>query len=269
MTSTASPSISSCDSAHSSPKRSIGQLALVAPRGVDEVLEAVHRDLAEDRRDRALDRLRQQRQPRLGRRRRLQQPPEHERLAEHRRGLGQRQRRRHVEDALLAAERGVHAVAELVRQRQHVAAQVRVVEQHVRVHARHARRSRTRRRACRAAPARRSSARRRSAARARRARARTTRRSRARVCLASRPPDLLVVLRDRRHAVVVGEPVDARAAAPSAGTSGAAARSAPRTASISACTDSSEASLERLRRRQPVRVVRAAGRRSSCRPAAC
>ena len=52
----------------------------------------------------------------------LEQPPEHDRLAEHRRGLGQRQRRALVEDALRRGERGVHAVAELVGERQHVAA---------------------------------------------------------------------------------------------------------------------------------------------------
>ena len=40
-----------------------------------------------------------------------------------------------VEDALRRAERRVHAVAELVRERQHVAARDGVVEQHVRVHA--------------------------------------------------------------------------------------------------------------------------------------
>ena len=63
-------------------------------------------------------------------------PPEHQLLAEHRRGLGERQRRRLVEHALGLGERGVQAVAELVRHRQHVAAGGGEVEQHVRVHAR-------------------------------------------------------------------------------------------------------------------------------------
>ena len=107
------------------------QLALLATLGVHEVLEAVHRDLAEDGRDRVLEVLGQQREPRGRRGVLFEQLAEHDRLAEHRGGLGERQRRVLVEDALPRREREVHAVAELVRERQHVAAARGVVEQHV------------------------------------------------------------------------------------------------------------------------------------------
>ena len=112
-----------------------GELALVAPARVDEVLEAVHRHLPEDGRDRVVDPAGEQLEPlavitRLG-----EQPFEHERLAEHRCGLRDRQRRALVEDALLGRQRRVEPVAELVRDRQHVTAAGRVVEHHVRVHA--------------------------------------------------------------------------------------------------------------------------------------
>ena len=108
-----------------------------------------------------------------------------------------------------ARERGVHAVAELVRERQHVAPPRRVVEHHVR-RARSARcRSRTRRRACPAAPGRRSAARRRTRARVV---AQLGREARERVehhVLRARPRDRLVLVDHRGHAVVVGEPVEA------------------------------------------------------------
>ena len=77
------------------------------------------------------------REPRVVVGRLVEQPLEHERLAEHRGGLGQRQRRRLVEDALRLGERGVQPVAELVGHRQHVAAPGGEVEHHVGVHARH------------------------------------------------------------------------------------------------------------------------------------
>ncbi len=67
----------------------------------------------------------------------VEQALEHERLAEHRRGLGQRQRRRLVEDPLRLGERGVQAVAELVGHGEHVAPAGGEVQQHVGVHARH------------------------------------------------------------------------------------------------------------------------------------
>ena len=55
----------------------------------------------------------------------LEQAAEDERLAEHRRGLADRQRRVLLEDAARDRERRVHAVAELVRERHHVAALAR------------------------------------------------------------------------------------------------------------------------------------------------
>ena len=113
------------------------QLALAAAAGVDEVLEAVHRHLPEHRRDRAVDPVGEQAQALRPRRWPLEQPPEHERLAEHRRGLGERQRRRLVEDALRLGERGMEAVAELVRHRQHVPPARGEVEHHVGMDARH------------------------------------------------------------------------------------------------------------------------------------
>ena len=51
-----------------------------------------------------------------------EQRVEGDRLAEHRRGLGQRERRGLVEDALLAGQVRVQAVAQLVGEREHVAA---------------------------------------------------------------------------------------------------------------------------------------------------
>jgi hypothetical protein len=48
--------------------------------------------------------------------------PKHDRLAEHGRGLRERERRALMEHALLGGEREVHAVAELVRECEHVAA---------------------------------------------------------------------------------------------------------------------------------------------------
>ena len=83
--------------------------------------------------------LGEQRQTRGRRRVLLQQPPEDDGLGEHRRGLGERQRRVLVEDALAGGEREVHAVAELVREREHVAPARGVVEQHVGKHRRHGR----------------------------------------------------------------------------------------------------------------------------------
>ena len=107
------------------------ELTLLPARRVDEVLEAVHRDLTEHRRDLPLDRLGQQveagaRIGCVG-----EQSPEDELLGEHRGGLGDRQRSALVEDALLAGEVLMDAVAELMRQRGHVAAPVGPVEHHI------------------------------------------------------------------------------------------------------------------------------------------
>ena len=131
MISTESPSSSFWVSVQSSPMRSIGQLALVAAGRVDAVLELVHRDLAEDGGDLALDRLGEQAEARAGSSASAEQPSEDDLLGEDRGRLGDRQRRVLVEDALLAGERLVQAVAELVGEGEHVAAAVRVVEEHV------------------------------------------------------------------------------------------------------------------------------------------
>jgi hypothetical protein len=183
------------------------ELALLAPGGVGEMLEAVHRDLPEDGRDRALDALRQQAEPRRGRRRVLQQTAEDQRLAEHARRLGQRQRRREVEHALVARERRVQPMAELVREREHVAPARRVVEHHIRRRARH--RVGAERAAPLAGPDRRVD----PAVVEERPRGvgELGREAGERLehhVLRARPGDLLVLVGDGRHAVVVGEPVE-------------------------------------------------------------
>ena len=88
-----------------------GQLAAVTPLGVHGVLETVHRDLTEDGRDLALEALGQQREPvrRIGGR--VEEAAERDGLAEHRRRLRQRERRRLVEHALAARQVRVQAVA--------------------------------------------------------------------------------------------------------------------------------------------------------------
>ncbi len=108
-----------------------GQLALLTALRVHGILEAVHRDLPEHRRDLALEALREQREPRRGLGRLGEQTPEGDGLAEHRRGLRERQRRRLMEHALPAGEVRMQPVAELVRERQHVAPTRGPVEQHV------------------------------------------------------------------------------------------------------------------------------------------
>jgi len=109
------------------------ELALLAPRRVHGVLEPVHRDLAEHRGDLALERLGEQGEARLGVVSVGEEPPERDRLAEHRRGLGEGERGRLLEDDLVAGEVGVHAVPELVGEREDVAAAGRPVEEQVRM----------------------------------------------------------------------------------------------------------------------------------------
>ena len=106
----------------------------------------------------------------------------------------------------------VQSVAELVREREHVAPARRPVQQHVRVVRRHGVRAERARALARHGPARRSTRRRRNAARCRRARPRTTRTRRARAPSRFVPADLRLDVGDRRHAVVVGEAVDAEQA---------------------------------------------------------
>ena len=202
------------------------ELALLAALVVREALELVHRDLAEDRRDRILEVLREQREPSRRGRRGLEQAAEGERLPEHRGGLRERQRRPLVEDALRRGECRVHAVAELVRERQHVAAARRVVEQHVGMNGRDGVGAEGAAALAAARAARRSSARRRSARRARRGPGRRSRRRRARARgrsptrRAPRPAQAAPCGRSRRGG-------RCRAAWPSGDTSGARARSGP------------------------------------------
>ena len=113
------------------------QLALLSAGGVHGVLEAVHRHLAEHRRDRVLERRREQGESLVRVVDAGEQGVVGDGLAEHRRGLRERQRRRLVERALTAGQVGVQAVAELVGQRQHVAVAAGPVEQQVRVVRRH------------------------------------------------------------------------------------------------------------------------------------
>ncbi len=116
--------------------RSGGELALLATLRVRRVLEAVHRDLAERRRDRVLELAGEQVEPLarvvLG----GEKPLERERLAEHRGGLGRRQRRRRVEVSERLRQRPVERVADLVGEREDRATVARVVHEDVRVHAR-------------------------------------------------------------------------------------------------------------------------------------
>ena len=107
-------------SSHSLAKSSTDELTRRPAPLVDPVLEAVHRDLAEHRRDGAVERLGQEREPGGGVGRVGEQPLEHDRLAEDRRGLGQGQRGRELEQALVAGEVGVDAVPQLVGHDQHV-----------------------------------------------------------------------------------------------------------------------------------------------------
>ena len=96
-------------------------------------------DLAHDRVDHVLDLLRQQRLPLLGVRGRVEQRLEGQHLAEHGGRLGQRQRRRRQQRPLRRRQHLVHAVAQLVRQRHHVARLALVVHEDVGVRRRHRR----------------------------------------------------------------------------------------------------------------------------------
>ena len=102
-----------CVSSQSSSNFS-GESSPSPRRHVHGVLEAVHRDLAIDRRDRVLDPSGQEVEAALGLLGR-EQPLEGERLAEDGCGLGRRQRRGRVEEAERGGEVSVEAVPELVR----------------------------------------------------------------------------------------------------------------------------------------------------------
>ena len=108
---------------------------------MDRVLEAVERDLAEDGRDRVVDAADDQIEPGAGIVLPRHQLLEGQRLAEHRRRLGERQRRAGVQEPEILGERAVQTVAELVRERQHAPPLAGVVHQHVRVDVRDERRA--------------------------------------------------------------------------------------------------------------------------------
>lgn len=114
------------------------QLALGAG-GVQLAFEIVEGDLAHDRVDHVLDLAGQQRLALgfvggLG-----QQRAEGQHLAEDRGGLGQRQRRRGQQLALCRRQALVDAVAQLMRQRHHVARLAEIVQQHIGVDGGHGR----------------------------------------------------------------------------------------------------------------------------------
>ena len=90
--------MAACVSIQHSPNRSTDSSPSSRRAVCDAVLEAVHRDLAEHGGDLALEALGEQREPRVGIGRVGEQAAEGDRLAEHRRGLGERERRRLVED---------------------------------------------------------------------------------------------------------------------------------------------------------------------------
>jgi hypothetical protein len=112
------------------------QLAFLALQ-MDLALEGEEGDLAHHRVEHVLDLGGQQhlaldRVGGLG-----QQRLKGQHLAEHRGGLGQRQRGRGHQRALWRGQHLMHAVAELVGERHHVARLALVVEQHVGVGRRH------------------------------------------------------------------------------------------------------------------------------------
>ena len=94
------------------------QLAFGAARGVDGVLEAVHRDLAEHRRDPVVEAADERSSRRDGSVLGTEQAAEDESLAEHGRRLGERQRGLRVESPAVLGEHAVEPVPELVGERQ-------------------------------------------------------------------------------------------------------------------------------------------------------
>src|SRR5262245_56541289 len=97
------------------------ELASVASFAVDGVFEAMDRDLAKHGLRRLIELACQQAEPcgwGVGER---HQMPEHQRLPEHRCGLGDRQWPLHLQDALWSCQQKVEAMPELVGEREHVA----------------------------------------------------------------------------------------------------------------------------------------------------
>nr|WP_255608336.1 hypothetical protein [Methylosinus sp. Sm6] len=115
-----------------------GQLAILA-LGVDLALEAVEGDLPHHRVQHVLHLGGEQGALLLGLRRAGEQRAEGQHLAEHRGRLGQRQRRRRHQRALRAREHLMHAMAELMGQRHHIARLALEIDQNVRMHGGHGR----------------------------------------------------------------------------------------------------------------------------------
>ena len=130
----------------------VGRQLALAPRGVQPALEVVEGDLPDHGVDHVLDLRGEEDLARRLVRRRVEQPAEGQHLAEDARRLRERQRRRGQELPLRRRQPLVHAVAELVRQRHHVALLAEVVEQHVGVHVGHRRVREGARRLARASP---------------------------------------------------------------------------------------------------------------------
>ena len=113
------------------------QLSRLPTRGVNPVLESIHRHLPKDRRDRIVNLGDEHgeaiRRVLLG----AHQALKNQHLAEDRRHLGCREGGAVMEDRLLAGQGLVHAVPQLVGEGLHVAGLAGVVEKDVRVGARH------------------------------------------------------------------------------------------------------------------------------------
>ena len=107
-----------------------GQFA-VAPLGMNRALERIERDLPHHRVDHVLDLAGEQRLALLGALGLRQQPLEGQHLAEHAGGLRQRQRRRRHQRAVLGRQHLMHAVAEFMGERHHVARLALIIHQHI------------------------------------------------------------------------------------------------------------------------------------------
>ena len=115
-----------------------GQFA-VAPLGMDGALERIERDLAHHRVDHVLDLAGEQRLALLGAAGLRQQPLEGQHLAEHAGGFRQCQRRRRHQRAVLGRQHLMHAVAEFMGERHHVARLALIIHQHIRMRRRRGR----------------------------------------------------------------------------------------------------------------------------------
>ena len=117
----------------------VGRQLALAARHVQARFEIVERDLAHHGVQHVLDLAGQHRLAGGLVGRGLEQRLEGQHLAEHRGGLGQRQRRVGHQRALLGRQHLVHAMAQLVRQGHHVANLSLIVQQEIRMRRRHRR----------------------------------------------------------------------------------------------------------------------------------